>query len=111
MRKLYAILVSAGLILGLAGLAMAKEKAAPVTLDGQMECAKCTLKVEGVKECQDVLVVKNGEKEEHYYVMKNDVAKTFGHTCSGTKDVKVTGTVADKDGKKWIDATSIEPKS
>ena len=109
MKKLFAILVSAGLVLGLGSVALAGEKASPVTLEGQMMCAKCTLKVEGVKECQDVLVVKAGEKEERYWIVKNEVEKKFGHVCSGSKDVKVTGNVMDKEGKKWLEATAIEP--
>jgi hypothetical protein len=108
MKKLFTILVATGLVLGLATVAFAGEKAAPTTLEGQLMCGKCTLKMEGVKECQDILVVKAGDKEERYWLVKNEVEKKFGHVCSGAKDVKVTGTVKDKEGKMWIDASAIE---
>jgi hypothetical protein len=82
------------------------------TMTGKVTCAKCTLKKADAKECQDVLVVKDGDKTAEYYVEKNEVAKTFGHVCGGEKPAVVTGKVTEKDGKKWISATKMEaPKS
>jgi len=78
-----------------------------VTLKGTMLCAKCSLH-EGDK-CQNVLKVKEGETETLYYLTANDVS-TGEHTkvCHGPKEnVTVTGTVEDKDGKKWLTATKI----
>jgi hypothetical protein len=78
------------------------------TVTGKVMCAKCTLKKADAKECQDVLVVKDGDKTTEYYVEKNDVAKAFGHQCGGEKPAVVTGKVTEKDGKKWISATKME---
>ena len=100
-----------GLALALvAGLVAAATAADEVTLTGQVLCAKCTLKKADAKECQNVLVVKDGDKTAEYYVEKNDVATQFGHVCKGEKDAVVTGTVSEKDGKKWIAATKMEEK-
>ena len=88
-------------------------QAAEATYTGKIMCAKCTLKKADATECQDVLVVTDaaGAKSE-YYVTKNDVAKAFGHVCSGENPAVVTGTVTEKDGKKWIEATKMEkPKA
>ena len=81
------------------------------TLTGNVMCAKCALKKADAKECQDVLVVKDGDKTAEYYVEKNAVAEKFGHVCSSKKAAKVTGTVAEKDGKKWITASAMEAAS
>jgi hypothetical protein len=72
-------------------------------------CAKCTLKKADAKECQDVLVVKGdmGATSE-YYIVKNAVAEKFGHVCQGEQAATVTGTIAEKDGKKWIEASRME---
>ena len=46
------------------------------------------------------------------YLEKNDALKAYGHTCQGEKPAVATGTVTEKDGKKWLTATKIEaPKS
>jgi len=89
-------------------LALASDKAAPVTLEGQITCAKCSLGMADAKECQNVLVVDQGGTPGHYYIAKNDVSEEYGHTCKGEKAAVVTGTVAEKDGKKWITATKME---
>ena len=100
-----------GLALALVvGLVAAATAADEVTLTGKVLCAKCTLKKADAKECQNVLVVKDGDKTAEYYVEKNDVATQFGHVCKGEKDAVVTGTVSEKDGKKWIAATKMEEK-
>ena len=80
------------------------------TLTGSVMCAKCTLKKADAKACQDVLVVKDGEKTSEYYVTKNAVSEKFGHTCTGEKPATVTGAVEKKDGKTWITPTKMEEK-
>jgi hypothetical protein len=84
--------------------------AADTTLSGSVMCAKCTLKKADAKQCQDVLVVKDGDKTSEYYITKNDVAEKFGHTCKGEKPATVTGSVETKDGKTWITPTKMEEK-
>jgi hypothetical protein len=109
MKTIAKLGLALALVVGLVGLATAGDE---TTMTGNIMCAKCTLKKADAKECQDVLVVKNGDKTDEYYVEKNDVAKTFGHTCRGEKPAVVTGTVMEKDGKMWIAATKMEaPKS
>ena len=93
------------LVVGFVAAATAEE----ATLTGKVMCAKCSLKKADAKECQNVLVVKDGDKTAEYYVEKNDVAKAFGHTCQGEKAATVTGAVAEKDGKKWITPSKMEP--
>jgi hypothetical protein len=58
-----------------------------VTVSGKITCAKCTLKKADAKSCQDVLVV------------------------AGEKGATVTGTVTEKDGKKWLTPSKMEPRS
>jgi len=81
------------------------------TLAGNIVCAKCTLKVQGLKECQNVLLVKNeAGQDTQYWLAKNDVNKSFGEVCETVKPVVVTGTVEQKEGKNWLTATKIEPQ-
>jgi hypothetical protein len=96
------------LVVGLVATAAAEEK----TMSGKIMCAKCALKKADATKCQDVLVVKDGDKTAEYYVVKNAVAEKFGHVCRDDKAAVVTGTVSQKDGKSWIEATKIEaPKT
>lgn len=100
-----ALMIAAGLV----GQSVSAEE---VTLNGTIMCAKCKLKKDDAKECQDVLVTKDetGAATE-YYVTKNDVAKSFGHNCSGEVPATITGEVTEKDGRKWIAASKIEKAS
>jgi hypothetical protein len=78
-----------------------------VTLSGTVSCAKCVLKKADATQCQDVLVV-TGENAGEYYLVKNAVSDKFGHVCMGSRKAKAEGTVAEKDGKKWLTATKLE---
>src|SRR5689334_14759390 len=74
------------------------------TVKGTGECAKCSLKE--VDECQMAVTTKDGKK---YLVENNDVSKKYHkNICTEKKDVEVTGTISEKDGKKLITATKIE---
>ena len=97
-------------ILGLvlSGAALASD-ADSVTVTGTIVCAKCTLKDEAMKDCQNVLQVKKGDEVVSYYLVKNDIAEKFGHVCQGAKDATVTGTVAEKDGHVWLTASKMDP--
>ena len=83
-----------------------------MTVSGDLQCAKCTLKEVDAKSRQDVLVVAGtgGASEARYYLVKNSVAEKLGHDCQGTKSVTMTGTGSEKDGEKWIAATKIDGK-
>jgi hypothetical protein len=107
MKTIAKLGLALALVVGLVGSAGAGDEK---TMSGKVVCAKCTLKKADAKECQDVLVVTEGGKTAEYYVEKNDVAKAFGHVCSGEKQATVTGKVMEKDGKKWISATRMEEK-
>lgn len=108
MRKV----VSAALVvLALSWVTIAIAADETVTLDGNIVCAKCTLKVPGVEKCQTVLLVKTeGGEETQYWLAKNSVADAFGEVCEEVKPTRVTGTIEARDGKKWIAATKIEPR-
>ncbi len=75
------------------------------TVTGKVVCAKCNLKKADATKCQNVLVSSDGTE---YYVAKNAVSEKFGHVCTGEKAAKVTGKVTEKDGKKWIEPTTME---
>jgi Family of unknown function (DUF6370) len=93
----------------LAALLAVPATAAAETVSGKIMCAKCTLKKADADKCQDTLVVKDAAgNATEYYIEKNDVAKAYGHTCKGEKPAVVTGTVTEKDGKKWISPTKME---
>jgi hypothetical protein len=96
-------------IMTLGALAVAMPAwAADETLKGDMVCAKCFLKKPDAKECQDILLVANASgAPTEYYVTKNDVAKESGEACTTKIPATITGTVSEKDGRKWITATKI----
>jgi hypothetical protein len=110
MRKTLGMILAFVAVAALASFAFAEERTKIVKVEGKLACAHCTLKMADATECQDVLVVKGKEGAEptYYYIVHNEVAKEFGHTCKGEKAVIVTGTLEEKDGKTWLAATKIE---
>ena len=106
MKTVFAVCFALILVLGAAASAVAAD---PVTVTGKVMCAKCTLKKADAKECQDVLVVKDAQgATAEYYLVKNAVQEKFGHVCTGEKPASVTGTVMEKDGKQWLEATKMD---
>lgn len=92
-----------------AGLVASPVADSETTLSGTLACAKCTLKKADAAKCQDVLVVKDASgNATEYYVAKNETAEKAGHQCQKESHATVTGTVSEKDGKKWITASKIE---
>lgn len=84
-----------------------------VTLTGTMACAKCGLKEEGVKKCTNAIQVKEGDKTVTYYLDDKGNGEDYHEgLCGGGKKegAKVTGIVAEKDGKKWVKVTKVEEK-
>src|SRR5579883_2322404 len=82
-----------------------KKDSKKVTLEGMLQCGKCSLKE--TDECSNVLVVKKGGKTTNYY-LKDDGKKADYHVCSKSKKAKVTGTVVKKDDKMWIEDPKVE---
>lgn len=106
--KLIRLLPAIVAVIALAGFALAGDAAKTVTVSGKIVCAKCTLGEADAKECQNVLVTEKDGKSVVYYMTKNAVAEEFGHVCKAEKQVVATGTIAEKDGHTWINATKIE---
>jgi hypothetical protein len=77
-------------------------------IKGEASCAKCELHV--ADSCQNVITVtdKDGKKEQ-IFCEANPVAKAFHKTiCHGPENVTASGTITEKDGKKYIALTKIE---
>jgi len=91
--------------IGFAAIALAGDDAKTVTVAGTIQCAKCLLGKEDATACQDVLVA---DDKSEYYLARNAVSEEHGHACKTSKAVVVTGSVTEKDGHKWIEATKIE---
>lgn len=86
----------------------AAEEAAtkPVSLEGEATCAKCDL--ETSEKCKSVLQVKEGDKTITYTLAGKAGGEWHKNICKKAKNVKVTGTVSEKDGEKTLDVTEIE---
>ena len=105
------------LLTGIAGLlllastmpTMAADEGAgkKVTITGMGKCAKCAL--HETDTCQNVIEADEHGKKVTYYLEKNDVANKFHKTiCQTSKDIKVTGTVKEVDGKQVVTASKID---
>jgi hypothetical protein len=107
MRKLIPLLAAA-FVCSVVSLAVAAETK---TITGGAVCAKCALKEK--PQCQNAVIVKENGKDVTYYLegdKSKKVHQSFG-ICSAKKDapvqVKVTGTVEEKDGKKVMTVENI----
>ena len=107
MKRRMFVLAAAVLALSMVGTRLAAF--ADEALNGTLVCAKCALKKADAHECQDVLIVADakGAKTE-YYVTKNEVAEKSGEACTLEIKATVTGTISEKDGRKWITPSKIE---
>jgi hypothetical protein len=101
MKMLLKLGVVSAFVLGLLAAAGAADEVQ--TLTGKVVCGKCSLKKEAG--CQNVLVAEDGTE---YYLSKTEAADKFGHVCKGEKAAKATGTVSEKDGKKWLTTSAME---
>jgi hypothetical protein len=104
MKTLKTLAIALSVVVALVALVQAGDDN-PVTVTGTIMCAKCVLEKADATTCQDVLVATD---KTEYYLVKNAVTEKFGHACKSEKSAVVTGTVIDKDGKKWIEASKIE---
>ena len=105
MKTMIRVAMALALVLSVVSMARAEE----TTLSGTMVCAKCTLKKADATKCQDVLVVTDDKgATTEYYIAKNAASEQAGHQCSKEAKATVTGTVSEKDGKQWIEASKID---
>lgn len=110
MKKMLVLtLTVVGLLLSASNAFAADDK--EVTIKGEAQCAKCSLKVKDLKECAGVIVAKEGGKDVTYYLVKNEARdKGLPHKeiCTSTKHVEAKGTVKDHEGKKELTVSSIK---
>lgn len=88
------------------------------TLKGTITCAKCDLKVKGQTKCATVIKVTDQAKDEDkgkakaketVYYFDTDADKEYhSDICKKAKKGKVTGTVSEKEGKKYIKVSKVE---
>ena len=104
MRVAATMLVAFGLMLGYWSAAAVGDEKDEVTLKGKITCAKCDLKL--AKKCNTVVKV----KDTVYWFDKESNKKYHGDTCMEAKEGTVTGTVSEKEGKKWVHASKVEYK-
>jgi Family of unknown function (DUF6370) len=108
MRKVFPLLAVAVFFSGLSFAFAAGDK----TVTGGAVCAKCALKE--TSSCQNVVIVKEGDKEVKYYLVGAESKKAHGAMgiCTAKKDapvkVKVTGICEKKDDKLVITVSKIE---
>jgi hypothetical protein len=107
MRSVCLIAVGVVACLALSTLAKAQEeKGKETTLKGTITCAKCDLKE--AEKCQTVIKVNEDGKDVVYYFDNSSHKKNHKAICMDPKKGTVKGVVTEKDGKKWIAATSVE---
>jgi hypothetical protein len=78
------------------------------TLKGTITCAKCDLGVEA--KCATVIKVKEDGKDVVYYFDAKGDKANHGKICKSPKEGSVTGTVAEKDGKKVVTVSKVDWK-
>jgi uncharacterized protein DUF6370 len=112
MRSRALALVAILAVLGAVATATAFAAGDEVTLKGTIVCARCTLKKPDAKECQNVLLAPGPDgKKIEYYMAASKSADAVGEVCTESKEATVTGTVSEKDGRKWIKASKVESPS
>jgi hypothetical protein len=82
-----------------------------VTLHGTLGCGKCSF--HEASECQNVLKVKSGAKEDTYVLADNAVSQSHhDKVCGPTTTATVTGAISKPDkrshGRKVLTASAIE---
>lgn len=96
-------LLGLALVLALAVTGYSEDKKADkvVTLKGSIKCTKCELGE--TDKCGHAIAVKEGDKTVVYYILdKGGAEKYHGKVCKAPADGSVTGTVSEKEKKKFI---------
>jgi len=99
MRVALSAVLGLAVVLVVAARVSAEDK--EVTLKGTILCAKCELKE--TEKCTNAIRVKEDGKDVVYYFDdKGNKESYHKKICQKTADGSVTGTVSEKDGKKYI---------
>lgn len=111
---LRSMVVAAAFVLssfGLASYADDKPAAKEVKLTGSLVCAKCKLKMDGVKKCVNALQVEEKGKAVTYLLDDKGMEEDY-HECGGGEKAGVTvaGALTEKDGKKVVKPSKVEVK-
>ena len=109
-RSMFAAVAVAAGMLAFGTVAMAEDKK-EVKLTGTLVCGKCNLKM--TPKCSNVLQVKEGDKMVNYILDDKGAGEEYHEgVCGGDKveGVTVTGSVTEKDGKKYVKPTKVETK-
>ena len=95
-------------VVGSVGMDLRAEEKKEVTLKGTVLCAKCALSE--TPKCATAIQVKDGDKTVTYYFDDKGTKEEYHEAvCGGEKKAgTVTGTVTEKDGKKWIKPSKVE---
>lgn len=107
-RFVYALTAAAALSAGWTATAEDKKE---TKLTGALVCGKCQLKQ--TPKCSNVLQVKEGDKVVNYFLDDKGTGEDYHEgVCGGEKveGVTVTGTVSEKDGKKYVKPTKVDLK-
>lgn len=86
-----------------------EDKKDEVKLTGTLMCGKCSLKL--TPKCSNALQVKDGDKTVNYFLDDKGSDEAYHDDVCGdgkVEGVTVTGTVTEKDGKKWVKVTKFE---
>lgn len=107
MKTIYkALSGAAASMIVLAGSAFAADEAMqPVTLEGKATCEKCDLGK--AEKCNSVLVVGEDDATVTYNLAGEAGGEWHKKVCMGAKEVKMTGTVEEMEGKKTFVVTEI----
>ncbi len=99
MRTALSVVLGLAVALVVAARVSAEDK--EVTLKGTILCAKCELKE--TKDCTNAIRVKEDGKDVVYYLDDSGKKEKYHKKiCQATAEGSVTGTVSEKDGKKYI---------
>jgi hypothetical protein len=110
-RAMMGAAATVAVVVMLGGPTTAQPPAAEVKLTGDLVCGRCSLKA--TPKCSNVLQVKEGDKTVNYVIDDKGNGEDYHeHVCGDGKleGVSVTGTVSEKDGKKYIKPTKVELK-
>jgi hypothetical protein len=110
MRVMVAVIA---VVIGAPGGAVtpAQEPPKEVKLTGTLVCGKCKLKE--TARCSNVLQVKEGDKLVNYILDDKGNKEPYHEDICGDgvlEGVTVTGTITEKDEKKWIKPGKVETK-